>query len=292
MMASEWFIVTLMLLITLGTLMTRRSHSVSRDFYLRVRSWWWMILLLTVVTFSGENARQVLLLFIGWVSVYEISVVSKLKRRVQGAGHAVVLMLVFIEHYFANPIVLTVAAIGISLIVFFYGFRRPCDIASQRAFNIFIALLIMITACLSLRYYRDPDTVFGLMLYLIFVTQSCDVCQYFCGKAFGKRKLAPNLSPNKTLEGAVGGALIAALLATGVSQLITPLPLLSALWLSLVLVSLGIAGDLYVSWFKRRSGVKDMGRLIPGHGGMMDRVDSLLFSAPMLAVIAAYLIPV
>lgn len=108
-----------------------------------------------------------------------------------------------------------------------------------------------------------------------------DTAQYYCGRAFGRRPLAPAISPKKTIEGAVGGVVCATafLVAAG------PLALTVAgrgqlLVLGLLVAGLGICGDLFESRLKRQAGVKDSSHLIPGHGGMLDRVDALLFAAP------------
>ena len=115
------------------------------------------------------------------------------------------------------------------------------------------------------------------------ITASSDSGAYFAGKKFGKRKLCPNISPNKTIEGAVGG-LICALIASVVFALMV-LPsfnLVSLLIVTVFLSGVGITGDLTESIIKRGTGTKDSGRCLAGHGGILDRVDSLLFVAPVL----------
>ncbi|MDD4168705.1 MAG: phosphatidate cytidylyltransferase [Desulfotomaculaceae bacterium] len=120
------------------------------------------------------------------------------------------------------------------------------------------------------------------LIFMFACTWSCDTAAYFSGKAFGKRRLAPELSPKKTLEGAIGG-LIGSLLIAYIFTLIYPF--LSVLKLLLLGALLGIAaevGDLLESAFKRQAGVKDSSTLIPGHGGILDRFDSALFTAPLV----------
>jgi phosphatidate cytidylyltransferase len=106
------------------------------------------------------------------------------------------------------------------------------------------------------------------------------VLQYVWGKLLGKRKIAPHLSPNKTWEGFVGGVLSAAALGTGMYR-ITPFAPWQAAVIGLAVALLGFFGGIVMSAIKRDAGIKDYGHLIAGHGGMMDRIDSLTFAAPV-----------
>jgi phosphatidate cytidylyltransferase len=119
-------------------------------------------------------------------------------------------------------------------------------------------------------------------LLLVIVIFS-DTLAFFVGHALGRRRLAPSVSPGKSVEGALGGVVGGMLGAVAVRHLGLPgLPLLHALLLGVAVAVLGILGDLDESLLKRWAGVKDSGRLLPGHGGMLDRLDSLLFGAPVL----------
>lgn len=120
----------------------------------------------------------------------------------------------------------------------------------------------------------------GLILFLVAVIQGSDVLQYVWGKLCGRRPIAPVLSPKKTLEGLVGGILSASLLGAAIHRL-TPFSPVQAFFISLLLVTIGFFGGLIMSAIKRERGIKDWGSLIEGHGGMMDRIDSLCFSAPV-----------
>lgn len=127
-----------------------------------------------------------------------------------------------------------------------------------------------------------------------------DIGAYFSGKAFGKRKLAPSISPGKSWEGAIGGW-IAVLLATGITTLIPDLADTFAVrvqakwgWLALVLamtlmVAASVVGDLFESQLKRRAGMKDSSNLLPGHGGVLDRIDALIPTLPLAVLIDSWL---
>jgi len=128
----------------------------------------------------------------------------------------------------------------------------------------------------------EPAGAWRLVLLLAIVMAS-DTAAFFVGTAAGRRRLAPDISPGKTVEGAAGGLAGGVAGAAVVRVLGLPsLPLAHALLLGLAVAALGIAGDLLESLLKRWAGVKDSGVLFPGHGGMLDRLDSLLFGAPVL----------
>lgn len=127
---------------------------------------------------------------------------------------------------------------------------------------------------------ENPAQNAKLLFFLVFVTQISDVMQYIWGKLCGKRPVAPKVSPNKTLEGLVGGGLTATLLGACLWWS-TPFTFLQAAGLSAVIVAMGFCGGLVMSAIKRDRGVKDYGESIPGHGGVMDRIDSLCFAAPV-----------
>lgn len=122
-----------------------------------------------------------------------------------------------------------------------------------------------------------------LMFYALFIIWATDTGAYFTGRALGRRKLWPEISPNKTVEGSIGGT-VCALIVAGIYQLFThsfaSVPLLFVM--TLVLSAVGQMGDLVESAFKRHYGVKDSGNILPGHGGILDRFDSLLFMLPVL----------
>jgi phosphatidate cytidylyltransferase len=139
----------------------------------------------------------------------------------------------------------------------------------------------------ALVWLRD-DTALGLtaILFLFAVAWTTDTASYIAGRLIGGAKLAPSISPRKTWSGFIVGALTPALVGVPFAA---ALKSSSAIWLALVSVALALAcqmGDLVESWVKRRFGAKDMSQLIPGHGGLLDRIDGLLFAAVLAALIA------
>ncbi len=120
----------------------------------------------------------------------------------------------------------------------------------------------------------------SLVLFVVFVTEISDVLQYVWGKLLGRRKILPTVSPNKTWEGFLGGIATTALLSLAV-RFLTPFSALECIGVTLLVTVLGFCGGGVMSAVKRDFGVKDFGALIPGHGGMLDRVDSLCYAAPV-----------
>ncbi|HIE85229.1 MAG TPA: hypothetical protein EYQ00_15950 [Dehalococcoidia bacterium] len=121
----------------------------------------------------------------------------------------------------------------------------------------------------------------SMALFLIGTIVVSDVAQYYSGKLFGKHLLAPEISPKKTIEGAIGGLLFGVVFVVLVGEHIFPFVKLALLIpMAVAIVLLGICGDLFESRLKRSAGVKDSGTIIPGHGGLLDRLDALLFATP------------
>ena len=145
------------------------------------------------------------------------------------------------------------------------------------------------------------DAVFFILLILCFAWGG-DTCAYFAGRAFGKHKLAPVVSPNKTVEGAIGGVIgsvVIGLLATiiysalsgrfaSLTVAVTARHYIIIAAMGAVASVLGILGDLFASAVKRQAGIKDYGTIFPGHGGILDRFDSVMFIAPFVSIAVRY----
>lgn len=121
----------------------------------------------------------------------------------------------------------------------------------------------------------------GLLLFLIMMTEMNDIFQYCWGKALGRRKVAPSVSPGKTYAGLIGGVVSTVVLACLIGPILTPMDIPRSLLSGVIIAVAGFAGDLCMSALKRDLQIKDFGATLPGHGGVLDRVDSLVFSAPL-----------
>ena len=138
-------------------------------------------------------------------------------------------------------------------------------------------------------FENNPGLSTNLLLFFFVVMFGSDSGAYFAGRAFGKHKLAPKISPGKTVEGLIGGIVAAA----GFAALCTlvffhDLPYQFSIPLAIVMAVVGVLGDLFESAMKRGSNTKDAASILPGHGGLLDRLDSLLFNAPILYYFARF----
>jgi phosphatidate cytidylyltransferase len=157
----------------------------------------------------------------------------------------------------------------------------------QWALMISVYCISHVPALLSLEIPGYEGRNVMLIAFLIIVVQGSDVMQYVWGKLIGRRKIAPNVSPSKTIEGLAGGA-VSALVIGALLSWITPFSPWQAALLSGVIVLCGFFGGLVMSAIKRDRGVKDWGTMIAGHGGMIDRMDSVIFSAPIFFHLTRY----
>jgi phosphatidate cytidylyltransferase len=120
----------------------------------------------------------------------------------------------------------------------------------------------------------------GLLLFIVFITEINDVFQFTWGKIFGKHKIIPKISPNKTWEGFIGGLLTTVLIGYFL-RFLTPMNEWEAIIITFIVACFGFVGDVVISAVKRDIGIKDTGSSIPGHGGILDRIDSLSMTAPI-----------
>ena len=194
------------------------------------------------------------------------------------------------------PIVMGIAAFAwfaLSLVLFVRGKFPPT--AGLRFAHAILAILLPAACWFALvAAYREGLVFLASILAIVW---AADIAAYFAGRAFGKRKLAPAISPGKTWAGAVGGA-IAAIVIAAIATMVPSLSdtffsvvaarthLVVMLAIVFVLVVLSIVGDLFESQLKRQHGVKDSGRLLPGHGGVYDRVDALIPTMPVAVLVA------
>jgi phosphatidate cytidylyltransferase len=147
-----------------------------------------------------------------------------------------------------------------------------------------VVLLLPTWAALLYLHARGPGVLLGVMA----IVWIADTAAFFAGRHFGRHKLAPTISPGKTREGVVG-AFIALALYAGVLSVFLNLPLLPLFAAVAGLLYMAVLGDLFESWIKRVSGMKDSGDLLPGHGGVLDRVDALTSTLPIASAILMWL---
>lgn len=281
-----------------GLLARGKPGPVINNLNARIRSWWVMVAVLTICFLVGKVATLVLYGLLSFFALREFLTLTPTRR-----GDHLALCLCF---YVAIP--LQYWLIGIDWYGLFvmcipvYGFlllpavsALSGDTEDFLARNTKVQWGLMLTVyCLShapaLMLLRIPGYEgqnLMLLLYLLLVVQLSDVMQYVFGKLFGRRLLAPQVSPSKTVEGLIGGGLSAAAVGAALWRATPFTPLQSGL-LSLLIVLCGFLGGLALSAVKRSLGAKDWGEMIEGHGGMLDRLDSVMFAAPVFFHVVRY----
>lgn len=202
-------------------------------------------------------------------------------------GYAVMVgLLMLLAYWFAIDVRwLLYAAAGWWLIAFVWILKFPTTIPDRVV--VVIGAVVLVPSWFALVYLHGQEQGPMLVLTALGIVSAADVGAYFAGRQWGRHKLAPNVSPKKTWEGVLGG-LAAASMVAGVSAWLLGLHPIGLVLVGAVSAVVSIVGDLSVSMFKRNAGIKDSGNLLPGHGGVMDRIDSLSAAAPCfcLAVIA------
>lgn len=264
----------------------------------RIYAWWVMVAVIGLALLAGKAGVILLFAFISFVALREYATIAPTRRGDHWAlvlGFFVVLpfqyALIWIEWYGMFSIFIPVYAfLALPILAAVSGDSRDfMQRAATLQWGLMIAVFCIshVPALLTLQIPGYEGRNAFLLVFLILVVQSSDVLQYVWGKLLGRRKIAPNLSPSKTVEGFIGGGLSAVALGTALWWM-TPFSMVSAALVSLAIVLMGFLGGLVMSAIKRDRGVKDWGDMIEGHGGMLDRLDSVCFSAPIFFHIVRY----
>jgi phosphatidate cytidylyltransferase len=175
-------------------------------------------------------------------------------------------------------------ALGWWLVALAWLFFFPTPIGRALAFVCGALVIVPAWLALDFLYLISPE----LLLFALLIVWIADIGAYFVGKGFGKVKLAPKVSPGKTWEGVLGGLSAVALLAA-IGSAVLDIDITVLIPFCLAVAMLSIVGDLTVSMFKRNAGLKDSGTLFPGHGGVLDRIDSVTAAAPLFALAVRYI---
>ena len=244
-----------------------------------------------VVWFASDSVFQVFAAVLLVLSVRElVQLAAASELRVSTLPVMVSTLLtawvVGVEGGFALDVALMAALVAIGLGAM-GSWRGGTNALATVAAGLFPAIYIglPIGALVAVRAFAGAHVLFLLMLTVMV----SDTAQYYTGRAFGRHPLAAAISPKKTVEGAVGGFVFGTALFVAAGAWWVPgMPLPFRAGLGLAIVALGIAGDLFESMLKRSAGVKDSSALIPGHGGVLDRIDALLFAAPIYYIFLKY----
>lgn len=259
----------------------------------RIRAWWLMALVFSAGVAGGCVGSTLLFLFISFLALREFITLTPSSRNDHKALFWAFFIILPAQYYLVGIqwyglFVIFIPVYAFAWIPVRIALCGDCERFLERTAKIQWGLMLCVYSVsyipmlLSLKFnvtdYQGRNPL--LLMYLVIVVQASDVLQYVWGKAFGKHKIVPKLSPNKTWEGFVGGILSATVLGISMTW-ITPFKWWQSGLISLLICLLGFCGGLVMSAIKRDRGVKDFGAMIQGHGGILDRIDSLCFAAPL-----------
>lgn len=295
-LALLWGLGGILALLVLGSLVAAtltvvRPSKDYRELRQRMSSWWVMVLLLAAALLAGWQATLALFAVVSFIALREFLSLAPTRREdrliilgcyltipvsyafVAADIYGIYLVIIPVYAFLILPWLM--AVIGqtkgyLSSVALFHWGLMTC------VYNIGYAAFLMRTPA-----DQAPAGAAGLVFFLLVATEFNDVAQYVWGKLFGRHKIIPKVSPNKTWEGFLGGWASTAALIWFVGPLFLPLGGIGLATLAVVLPVAGFAGDVTMSAIKRDIGVKDTSHLIPGHGGILDRIDSLTFTAPL-----------
>jgi phosphatidate cytidylyltransferase len=274
-------------------------HAVIDNLNARVKAWWLMVVLIGVALLAGKTGVIALFAFVSFAALREYVSITPTRR---GDHWVLVLcffvvipfqyLLVWLEWYGLYTVFVPVYCfLVLPMVAVLRGEVRDFlqrTAMLQWGLMICVFAISHVPALLTLDIAGYEGRNAFLLVFLILIVQLSDVLQYVWGKLLGKTKIAPAVSPSKTVEGLLGGIASATLLGAALWW-ITPFTLPQAALVSLALGLMGFLGGLVMSAIKRDRGVKDWGSMIEGHGGMLDRLDSVCFSAPIFFHIVRYL---
>jgi len=284
---------------TLKTAMAKgMPHSTIDNLNARIKAWWVMVLVIGLAFVFGRPGVILLFAFISFFALREFLTLTYTRSAdylALAAAFFVVLPLqyafVYIGWYGLYAIFLPVYVFLLLPILEVLGgdTQRFLERTSKIQWGLLVCVYCIshVPALLTLDIPGYEGRNLLLIAFLVIVVQSSDVLQYVWGKLFGKHKIAPEVSPSKTVEGLVGGLLSATALGAALWW-ITPFNVWQAALMSLAITVMGFFGGLVMSAIKRDRGVKDWGHLIEGHGGMLDRLDSVVFAAPIFFHLTRY----
>ncbi|OTA14797.1 putative phosphatidate cytidiltransferase [Xenorhabdus vietnamensis] len=275
-----------------------RSNATIDNLNVRIRGWWMMCVICVLAIAVGPVGLIILFAVMSFFALREFITLTPSRRSDHGAlfwcffvfmpmQYVLVgmqwygLFLVFIPVYVFLFLPAWAALVGDTT----HFLERVAKIQWGMMVTVFAISHAPALLMLDIPNYKNQNV--NLLLFLMIVVQMSDVLQYVFGKLFGKRPIVPKLSPNKTVEGFAGGILASVLLGMALFW-VTPFSLWEAGLMSLAITLMGFIGGLCMSAIKRDRGIKDFGGIIEGHGGMLDRIDSLCFAAPIFFHLTRY----
>ncbi|MCG3200578.1 MAG: hypothetical protein NFCOHLIN_00434 [Gammaproteobacteria bacterium] len=267
---------------------------------LRVRTWWSIILVFCAAVAFDRTVSVWVLGFVSFLAFKEFLSLIPTRR----ADHRVLFwayLAIPIQYYWVATAWYGMFIIFIPVYAFLFLAMRMVLIGETQGFlraagTLHWGLMTTVFGLSHMAYLTALPAAGNpngggdaLLLYLVLLTEVNDIAQYISGKAFGRHKVIPKVSPKKTVEGLAGGVLTTTALAWALAPWLTPLTAPESIAAGLIIGLFGFAGDVTVSAVKRDIGVKDSGSMLPGHGGVLDRLDSLTYTAPLFLHFVRYL---
>ncbi|MDO8990298.1 MAG: phosphatidate cytidylyltransferase [Sideroxyarcus sp.] len=264
----------------------------------RVNAWWSMVFIFSAAFIIGTTATIVMFAFISFFALREFITLTPTRAGDHRALSLAFFVIIPVQYWLISDrwyelFTIFIPVYGFLLLPSFSALAHDAENFLERTAKIQWGVMITIYCIshvpalllLDIPGYTGQNAL--LLFYLILVVQLSDVLQYVFGKLFGKTKIAPVVSPSKTVEGFVGGAASATLIGAAMWW-ITPFTPLQSAGMAFIIVLMGFLGGLSLSAVKRSLGAKDWGTMIKGHGGMMDRMDSVSFAAPIFFHLTRY----
>jgi phosphatidate cytidylyltransferase len=294
-------IVALLVIASLIVAVMRRGDTSNRHAELaaRVRSWWFLVFVFALAISFRRSVAIAFFAVLSFLALKEYLSLIPTRRADRGvlfwAYLAVPLQYVWIGMHWYNLFLIFVPVWAFLWIAMLMVIRGDTKDFLRAAGTIHWGLMTMVFGLSHLAYLLvlpdgKPVAAHGaaLLLFVVLLTELNDVAQYVFGRTLGRRKIIESVSPKKTLEGLVGGALTTTVLSVLIAPYLTPLTRGDSIAVGLMIAFGGFLGDVTISAVKRDIGVKDSGSMIPGHGGILDRIDSLLFTGPLFFHFMAY----
>ncbi|NCT09987.1 MAG: CDP-archaeol synthase [Flavobacteriia bacterium] len=243
----------------------------------------YILIFLSAILFSQESYIILISLF-GFLCLWEFSKIVQLKPFAPYVFFAVTLFLmVKSQESFAVIVILCITLTSSFFFIYKLFSKKLILYNTERAkLGITIRYVIFSFCFLVLLPFSDNQFHPFLMISILSIIWVNDSFAFFVGKNIGKRKLFPSVSPNKTVEGFVGGLIFSIIAALVISNMYPHFSMIQWIVIAFIVSIFGTIGDLIVSKFKRQANLKDSGKLMPGHGGILDRLDSLLFASPFV----------
>jgi len=247
------------------------------DVPLRVKTWAYIIFVFTLAI-SHPIAMKVFISWIGFQVFFEFIRMFKIQTKPIIVSLAIAIPQFFLL-FFLNLKQYTfyVLLLLVAMLLFFVSKKSSL----KQMYGVGIGLLLSLLVFPYLVFVREGIWGVKALVFLVVVTELNDVFQYLMGKSLGKHKIMPKISPNKTWAGVIGGVSLTIILSNILGYFLLPSTMIMNTVFGLVLGVLGFLGDVFMSSIKRKTNVKDTGKLLPGHGGLLDRMDSLTFNAPV-----------